>query len=81
MSAAVWGWALALGQVVLLAVLAPYLVGITRAVRARLEGRGGGRLGQPWRDLRKQLRKPPTSPPRLPCTSAVARTTRQCSGR
>jgi formate hydrogenlyase subunit 4 len=62
MSAAVWGWALALGQVVLLAVLAPYLVGITRAVRARLEGRGGGRLGQPWRDLRKQLRKPPTSP-------------------
>jgi formate hydrogenlyase subunit 4 len=54
--------ALALGQAVLLAVVAPFVLGITRAVRARLEGRGGGRLGQPWRDLRKQLRKPPTSP-------------------
>jgi formate hydrogenlyase subunit 4 len=53
---------LALGQAVLLAVVAPNLVGVTRAVRARLEGRGGGRIGQPWRDLRKQLRKQPTSP-------------------
>jgi formate hydrogenlyase subunit 4 len=52
----------ALGQAVLLAVLAPYVLGITRAVRARLEGRAGRRLGQPWRDLRKLLRKPPTSP-------------------
>ncbi len=56
------GWALAVGQAVLLAIVAPYLLGITRAVRARLEGRGGGRVGQPWRDLRKQLRKQPTSP-------------------
>jgi len=54
--------ALALGQAVLLAVLAPYVLGLTRAVRARLEGRAGGRLGQPWRDLRKLLRKGPTSP-------------------
>jgi formate hydrogenlyase subunit 4 len=53
---------LALGQAALLAILAPFLLGLTRAVRARLEGRGGGRLGQPWRDLRKQLRKPPTTP-------------------
>jgi formate hydrogenlyase subunit 4 len=52
----------ALGQAVLLAVLAPYVVGVTRAVRARLEGRGGGRVGQPWRDLRKLLRRTPTSP-------------------
>jgi formate hydrogenlyase subunit 4 len=37
-------------------------MGVTRAVRARLEGRAGGRIVQPWRDLRKQLRKPPTSP-------------------
>jgi formate hydrogenlyase subunit 4 len=55
--------ALAVGQTALLAVVAPYLVGVTRAVRARLEGRGGGRLRQPWRDLRKLLRKQPTSPP------------------
>ncbi len=53
---------LALAQAALLAVLAPYLLGLTRAVRARLEGRGGGRLGQPWRDLRKQLAKQPTTP-------------------
>ena len=25
-----------------------------RAMRARLESRAGGRVGQPWRDLRKQ---------------------------
>ncbi len=56
------GWALTVAQAVLLAVAAPYLLGVTRAVRARLEGRGGGRAGQPWRDLRKQLRKQPTSP-------------------
>ena len=56
------GWLLVVGQAVLLALFAPYLLGVTRAVRARVEGRGGGRLGQPWRDLRKQLRKPPTSP-------------------
>ena len=52
----------AIGQTVLLALLAPIVVGVTRAVRARLEGRGAGRIVQPWRDLRKQLRKPPTSP-------------------
>jgi formate hydrogenlyase subunit 4 len=57
-----WGAALVAAQAVLLAVFAPYLLGITRAVRARMEGRGGGRIGQPWRDLRKQLRKQPTSP-------------------
>lgn len=54
--------AVALGQAVLLAILAPFVIGLTRAVRARLEGRAGGRLGQPWRDLRKLLRKEPTSP-------------------
>ncbi|HEY7225345.1 MAG TPA: NADH-quinone oxidoreductase subunit H [Micromonosporaceae bacterium] len=62
MSATVWVWVVAVGQAVLLAILAPYLLGITRAVRARLEGRGGGRVGQPWRDLRKLARKQPTSP-------------------
>jgi formate hydrogenlyase subunit 4 len=52
----------AIGQALLLALFAPYVIGVTRVVRARLEGRAGGRLGQPWRDLRKQLRKAPTSP-------------------
>jgi formate hydrogenlyase subunit 4 len=55
-------WVGAILQLVLFAVLAPFVVGVTRAVRARLEGRAGGRIGQPWRDLRKLLRKPPTSP-------------------
>jgi formate hydrogenlyase subunit 4 len=56
-------WAGAAAQLVLVAVLAPVVVGVTRAVRSRLEGRAGGRVLQPWRDLRKLLRKPPTSPP------------------
>jgi formate hydrogenlyase subunit 4 len=36
---------------------APLVVGGMRQVRARMEGRAGGGIGQPWRDLRKQLRK------------------------
>jgi formate hydrogenlyase subunit 4 len=36
---------------------APLVVGLMRQVRARLEGRAGAGVGQPWRDLRKQLRK------------------------
>lgn len=55
-------WILAAAQAVLVAAVAPLLVGLTRAVRARLEGRAGGRLAQPWRDLRKQLRKEPLFP-------------------
>lgn len=51
--------AVALVQVVLVLALAPTLVGVMRATRARLEGRGGGRVGQPWRDLRKLLAKEP----------------------
>jgi formate hydrogenlyase subunit 4 len=49
-------------QVVLLVVLAPYLVGLMRQVRARLEGRAGAGIGQPWRDLRKLFRKEPMNP-------------------
>jgi formate hydrogenlyase subunit 4 len=48
-------------QVALLVVVAPYLVGMMRQVRARLEGRVGAGIGQPWRDLRKQFRKEPIS--------------------
>ena len=33
-----------------------------RQVRARLEGRAGAGIGQPWRDLRKLLRKEPIAP-------------------
>jgi formate hydrogenlyase subunit 4 len=46
-------------QVVLLVVVAPLLIGVTRQVRARLEGRVGPGVGQPWRDLRKLLAKEP----------------------
>lgn len=44
-------------QLVLVVGGAPLLVGLMRQVRARLEGRAGAGMGQPWRDLRKQLRK------------------------
>ena len=43
----------------LLAVMvgAPLVIGVTRQVRALFEGRAGGGVLQPWRDLRKQLGK------------------------
>ncbi|MGK2882190.1 MAG: respiratory chain complex I subunit 1 family protein [Mycobacterium sp.] len=41
---------------------APVVIGVTRQVRARLEGRVGGGVLQPWRDLRKQLRKQQITP-------------------
>ena len=40
----------------------PLLVGMTRQLRARLEGRAGAGIGQPWRDLRKLMRKRPVAP-------------------
>jgi formate hydrogenlyase subunit 4 len=46
-------------QVVALVVLSPLLVGLMRQVRARLEGRVGAGVLQPWRDLRKLLAKEP----------------------
>jgi formate hydrogenlyase subunit 4 len=49
-------------QLVLVVVGAPFLVGMMRQVRARLEGRAGPGVGQPWRDLRKQLKKEPMAP-------------------
>ncbi|MFD7155692.1 respiratory chain complex I subunit 1 family protein [Kribbella sp. NPDC059898] len=49
-------------QLVVLVILAPYLVGLMRQVRAALEGRAGAGIGQPWRDLRKLFRKEPISP-------------------
>ncbi|KWW98619.1 respiratory chain complex I subunit 1 family protein [Carbonactinospora thermoautotrophica] len=55
-------WIIAIGQGLFVAAGAPLLVGLMRQVRARLEGRAGGRLTQPWRDLRKLARKEPITP-------------------
>ena len=50
---------IALVQVALFVFLAPLLMGVIRQVRARLEGRAGAGVWQPWRDLRKLLAKDP----------------------
>jgi formate hydrogenlyase subunit 4 len=52
-----YGIATVVVQVVGVLAGAPLLVGAMRQVRARLEGRAGAGVLQPWRDLRKQLRK------------------------
>jgi formate hydrogenlyase subunit 4 len=44
-------------QLVLVVGGAPLLIGVMRQIRARLEGRAGAGIGQPWRDLRKQFGK------------------------
>jgi formate hydrogenlyase subunit 4 len=49
-------------QVLGLLVGAPFVVGAMRQVRAKLEGRAGAGVGQPWRDLRKLLRKQDITP-------------------
>ncbi|MEQ4721799.1 NADH-quinone oxidoreductase subunit H [Nonomuraea sp. B19D2] len=49
-------------QVILVVLGAPLLVGMMRQVRARLEGRAGAGVLQPWRDLRKLVRKQPITP-------------------
>lgn len=49
-------------QVVAIMAAAPLVVGSMRQVRARMEGRAGGGVAQPWRDLRKLLRKQPITP-------------------
>jgi len=41
---------------------APLVLGAMRQVRARLEGRAGAGVTQPWRDLRKQLGKQSITP-------------------
>ncbi|MFD6357808.1 respiratory chain complex I subunit 1 family protein [Nocardia tengchongensis] len=41
---------------------APLALGVMRQVRARAEGRAGAGVLQPWRDLRKQLRKQSITP-------------------
>lgn len=44
-------------QALVVVLGAPLLVGLMRQVRARLEGRAGAGALQPWRDVRKLLRK------------------------
>ena len=47
---------------VLIVAGSPVLVGVMRQVRARLEGRAGAGVGQPWRDLRKLFGKEAITP-------------------
>lgn len=49
-------------QLVVLVAGAPLLVGLMRQARAKLEGREGAGIAQPWRDLRKLVRKEPIAP-------------------
>lgn len=58
----VYGLAGGVLQVVILIAGAPLLTGVMRQVRARLEGRAGPGIGQPWRDFRKLIRKEPLRP-------------------
>lgn len=43
--------------------ITPVLIGVMRTVRARLEGRVGGGVGQPWRDVVKLFAKQPLRAP------------------
>jgi formate hydrogenlyase subunit 4 len=58
-------------QAAVLVVLSPLLVGLMRQVRARLEGRAGAGIAQPWRDLRKLLAKEPLTADGVSWISAV----------
>lgn len=57
-----WSYLAGAAQIAGVALGAPVVIGVTRQVRARLEGRVGGGVAQPWRDLRKQLRKQQITP-------------------
>ncbi len=56
------GWVVTAVQVGLVVVGGPLLTGVMRQVRARLEGRAGAGVLQPWRDLRKLARREPAAP-------------------
>lgn len=51
---------------------APLVIGLMRQIRARSEGRCGAGILQPWRDLRKQLRKQQVTPEGTTAVFAVA---------
>jgi formate hydrogenlyase subunit 4 len=50
-------------QLVLAIAVTPVLIGVMRTTRARLEGRVGGGVLQPWRDVRKLMAKEPMRAP------------------
>ena len=50
-------------QTLAVTAAAPVVIGVMRQTRARLEGRAGAGILQPWRDLRKLLRKTPLTAP------------------
>jgi formate hydrogenlyase subunit 4 len=52
--------------------LAPLAVGVMRTARARMEGRVGAGIAQPWRDLRKLLAKEPVQSEDADGLAAVA---------
>ena len=56
------GYAAIVLQVGAVVAGAPVLTGLMRQTRARLEGRAGAGVLQPWRDVRKLLRKEPITP-------------------
>ena len=49
-------------QVVVVVAVAPVMTGVIRKVQARLEGRVGAPITQPWRDVRKLWRKERIAP-------------------
>jgi formate hydrogenlyase subunit 4 len=53
------GYVAVAGQIAVVVGGAPLLTGLMRQVRARMEGRAGAGVLQPWRDTRKLLRKEP----------------------
>jgi formate hydrogenlyase subunit 4 len=57
-----WSYVAGAVQIGSVMVGAPLVVGLTRQVRARWEGRVGGGLLQPWRDMVKQLGKQRITP-------------------
>ncbi|MFE0173295.1 respiratory chain complex I subunit 1 family protein [Streptomyces sp. NPDC059002] len=56
------GYAAVTAQLAAVGAGAPLLAGLMRQTRARLEGRAGAGVLQPWRDVRKLLRKEPITP-------------------
>jgi formate hydrogenlyase subunit 4 len=66
------GLALAGGQVALVVAGSPLLVGLMRKTRARLEGRAGAPVVQPWRDIRKLLGKERLVPANVSWVFSVA---------
>lgn len=49
-------------QPLLVVAGSPVLLGVMRQIRARMEGRAGAGVGQPWRDLRKLFGKESITP-------------------